>query len=542
MNHFLLKILDAFRFVYQGLNVNYPQLRAIVEIKLITDNRRQIVSYRRKDNQEASNTFVWTLFFYFLFGGFVALALFGIHSLILSMIMFFSYVMVMIAMTLITDFSAILLDTSDNTIVLPRPVSSKTLWVARLTHIFLYLGQITFVLCAIPALVVLLKHGVIMLALFLAATILSAITAVFITNTFYLLILQFANEEKLKNVINYFQIMMAIFIMGGYQLLPRVAGNMDLWEYDFEIKWWAFITPPVWMAGTMELFYLQAYDGTHIALAACAVFVPLFGIHIVNEYLTPVFGRKLGVMSSETKRINGRSTRSLIHRISGWITRNPLERGAFEFIYHMLGRDRKIKLKIYPTYGYVIIFGLILITTWNNLPDTQYYLALLYLTFMLLQVSFYELPYSDDFKASWIYYSAPLERPGFILTGTLKAIIIRLFMPGYVVTSSVVLFIWGIQALDDAIFGFFNNILMLMIVALINKRSLPFSIATSLRNQSGSFIRSMIMLIFIGLLGFTHYMLSQNTIWLLSSIPIQWLIILILYRAYQKTTWNHLTV
>ena len=70
------------------------------------------------------------------------------------MIVFYTYIMVMISMTLITDFSSILLDTSDNTIILPRPVDSRTLFAARLTHILLYLGQLGLGLTVIPAIVV----------------------------------------------------------------------------------------------------------------------------------------------------------------------------------------------------------------------------------------------------------------------------------------------------------------------------------------------------------------------------------------------------
>ena len=92
-------------------------------------------------------------------------------------------------------------------------------------------------------------------------------------------------------------------------------------------------------------------------------------------------------------------------------------------------------------------------TTWNNLPDTEYHLMLLYLMFMVLQVTLHEIPYSDEFKASWVYFSAPLEKPGEILSGTIKAMFVRLFVPGYVIISVFVLIVWGPKALDDILFG-----------------------------------------------------------------------------------------
>jgi hypothetical protein len=551
MNSILLKILDLFQSLFRLIGVNYSQLRAIVSTKLIMDNRRQLVSYRRKDNQEPENTFLWTMFFHCVFGGFIALGLYGIPSFILSMIMFFSYIMVMIAMTLITDFSAILLDTSDNTIILPRPVDSRTLFVSRVVHIFLYIGQITVGLSVLPALVILLKYGAVVFILFIFATLLSVITSVFITNALYLLILQFANEEKLKNVINYFQIVMAVFIMGGYQLLPRLAGRFDLQEFYFEITWWSFIAPPVWMGAFLEMYYLKIFDFGHIALTACALIIPVAGYYLVNRYLTPVFTRKLGVMGTETQQVRPKTEKkNFATKVSGWLTFSALERAAFEMIYHVLGRDRKIKLKIYPTFGYVIVFALIFTfrgeddfaTTWNNLPDTQYHLLMLYFAFMILQVAFHELPYSDDFKASWVYFSTPIQKPGDILTGTLKAVIIRLFVPGYLLISLVVMTIWGAQAADDVVFALFNNIIMVLIILLVNKRSLPLSIAPNVRNQAGNFIRSLLMVILVGVLGVSHYLLAKNTLILIAAIPAQWLMIYILYSVYRKTSWDQLTL
>src|SRR5688500_9790278 len=183
------------------------------------DNRRQLVAYR-KTKKEAANTFGTTLFFYAVFGGFVSLAMYNIQSFMFSMIVFFTYIMVMVSMTLITDFSSILLDTSDNTIILPRPVDSRTLFAARLTHILLYLGQLAFGLSIIPAIVVLVQHGGWILLAFLVLIGLAIVTSVVITNALYLLLMQFTSEEKLKSIINYFQIVMAIFIMAGYQILP----------------------------------------------------------------------------------------------------------------------------------------------------------------------------------------------------------------------------------------------------------------------------------------------------------------------------------
>ena len=547
--------MDLFAGIFRSAGVDYDQLRAIVATKLKMDNRRQVVVYRRKEKKEGGNTFAFTLFFYAIFGGFVSLAMYNIPSFILSMIVFFTYIMVMVSMTLITDFSSILLDTSDNTIILPRPVDSKTLFAARLTHILLYLGQLAIGLSIIPSVVVFVQYGWIVFGGFWVAVGLSILTALFATNASYLFIMQFASEEKLRSIINYFQIVMAIVIMAGYQILPRMIERIDAKAFVFDIQWWSFLLPPIWMAGSMETLAYRLTDPAHLGLIFCAFVLPAIGIYVVNKFLSPAFNKRIATLgggAAETgKERIGKS--SALSKISKWITRTPEERATFDVIFKILGRDRKIKLKIYPSFGYIAVFGLIfmmrsqedLATTWANLPETQYHLMLLYLTFMVLQVALYEIPYSDDFRGSWVYFSSPLADPGQILVGTLKAICVRLFFPGYLIISTFVLAVWGLRAIDDVVIALFNNFLMLMALAMINKRHLPLSMAPDVRAQSGNLARSILTFLLIGALGTTHYLLTlvtNKSIFMAAVVPLQIVTLYVALRAYKRTRWDQISL
>jgi ABC-2 type transport system permease protein len=551
MERYLLKFLNVFAWAFRLMRVDFGQLQAIVAVKLLTDNRRQHISYRRASQEEKGNAFLMTLFFYSIFGVFIAFAILALPSFILSMIVFFSYLMVMVAMTLITDFSSILLDTSDNTIILPRPVDGKTLFVARTTHILLYLGQLTIALSLAPMVAVWVEYGVTQFLLFVVGILLSIMSSVFITNGCYLLILQFASEEKLKNIINYFQIIMAVSIMGGYQILPRILERLDINSFVFEVQWWHFLLPPVWIAAGLEAVYKGLTDTGHLGLALFALVIPPTGLFLVNTYLTPVFNRKLGMIGSgvEGKEKTKSEKSSFIDSVSRWITFSQLERGAFDLIYKILGRDRKFKLKIYPTFGYIAIFGLLFLMrgqknledTWSNLPYTHLYLMLMYMTFMVLQIALYEIPYNDDFKASWVYFSTPVDSPGEILSGMLKAIFVRLFLPGYFVIAVFVFFIWGNQVLDDLLYGLFNNFLMLTIIATVNKRHLPLSMAPHLRSQTGNFLRSLLTFVIIAVLALSHYLLTKKPFLLLGAIPFQLALIYFLVRRYKRTTWDQIS-
>ncbi len=551
MDNFLLKILDLFKGVFTFLKIDYQLLRAIVKVKLSMDNRRPAISFQRKQKANPGNQFIMTLIFYSIFGCFIALGLIAVPSFMLGMIIYFSFIMVITIMTLITDFSSILLDTADNTIILPCPVDSRTLFAARSTHIALYVGQLALALSIVPIIAVTYKYGIIMLIAFLITTTLAIIIAILLTNAFYLLLLQFSSEEKLKNIINYFQILMAVFIMGGYQLLPRMVGRLELETFVFEIQWWHYFLPPIWMSGALEALYHSQYDLHHFGMITCAVVVPILGTYMVNQYLTPVFSKKLGVLGGGNEQIeNSEKSDGVLRNLSGWITRNPIEKGSFELVSKLLSRDRKIKLKIYPVFGYLLIFGLLILirnredlsTTWANLPSTEAYLILIYLSFIVLQTALFEITYSDDFNASIIYFTSPLDNPGEILSGTLKAIFIKLFIPAYFFICTFISFVWGISIIDDLIYGMINNFMMFLVLALVGKRYLPFSLAPNLRTQSGNLARGFTLLLVTGSLGFLHYLLTMVNFLVIVAIPIQLTVTYFLLRHYKKTQWARITL
>ena len=164
---------------------------------------------------------------------------------------------------------------------------------------------------------------------------------------------------------------------------------------------------------------------------------------------------------------------------------------------------------------------------------------------MVLQVAWNEIPYTDDFKASWIYYSAPLNLPGEILAGTIKAICLRLFFPSFIAIGAFVLLIWGYKVIDDIVIALFNNFIMMLMVAMMNKRYMPLSMAPDLKAQSGNLMRSILTMFAVGALGLSHFLLSlltQQSIYLLGIIPLQIGLLYVMFRKYKQTSWKQITL
>lgn len=544
MSAVVLGLLDLFQKVFKILGVDYLQLRSIVEAKLLMDNRRHVIGYNRRQTAAPKNTFLTTFLIYILFGCFPAAMILFFPSLTLSLIFFFSYLMMMITMTLITDFSSVLLDTSDNTILLPRPVDGRTLFVARIVHIFAYLAQLSLGLSIAPIIAIGVYEETTVFLAFVAGILLSVLFALAFTNALYLLILRFTSEDKIRNIINYLQIGMTILVVGGYQLGPRMIARME--GQSFEIDRWSLLIPPAWMTGMVEAVQSDTWDGLHAGLTFLAVSMPITAVYLVNKYLSPAFSRKLVSLEStggQSAVQPMRNTRiPFYRRISGILTSSRTEQSAFELTYALLGRDRKLKLKIYPAFGYLAVFaGIFLIRGPQAFGGGQYYhLAMIYMILLVLQMVMREIAYSDDYKASWIFFVAPVAKPGEILAGTLKAVFLRLFLPGYIFIMVAVFITSGTSTaiIIDVIAGFLNICILLLLMLILRDQHIPFSLAPSMRAQSGRFARMLLTTVLMLAMGLLHYTLIQWPMILLAAMPVQVAVIILLSRQYRSVQWN----
>lgn len=83
---------------------------------------------------------------------------------------------------------------------------------------------------------------------------------------------------------------------------------------------------------------------------------------------------------------------------------------------------------------------------------------------------------------------------------------------------------------------------MLIILAVINKRYLPLSLAPNVRSQTGNLMRGILTFIMIAILGAGHYLLTKKPMLLMSIMPFQLGAVYFLYRSYRKTGWNRISL
>jgi hypothetical protein len=211
-------------------------------------------------------------------------------------------------------------------------------------------------------------------------------------------------------------------------------------------------------------------------------------VFIVISFLAPGFSLSIARMeiaesSGDKDQKKRRERRNLPDFFSRLFTFNPAERAAFQLSWRLSSRDRKFKLKTYPTFGYMLIIAFVLtlfeegeiLQKIQALPSTQKYIIFLYIGCIIIPIVVLAQRFSDQYEAAWIYHALPFSRPGDILKGSLKAMIFKYGLSVFIPLMILVILVWGPQVIDDIVLAFMNLIISSLVLAFIGKSDLPFS-------------------------------------------------------------------
>ncbi|GGA48862.1 hypothetical protein [Paenibacillus physcomitrellae] len=524
-----LKLLDKIRAPLEKIGVQYPELRLILQVKLTMDGRRvptvgagmfsrskerngsdnQLSSQRFGEELETGNRFIRSLWLYVLIGLVLLPFMLIGDNYLFQMSVSFSILFFMVTSSLISDFSSVLLDIRDKTILLSRPVNAKTINLAKMIHILIYLSYITAAVTLPSLIAALFKHGFVFLLVYLAEIILMDFFIVALTALLYFLVLRLFNGEVLKDIINYVQIGLTIVLMVGYQLVFRLF-DLSGFAVHFEPKIWQYLLPPVWFAGPFEVLFNGEHSGIYVSFALLALLVPILSL-TVYTLLMPRFEQHLQKLSEQGD--GGRNRTSHFHkRLGSWICRTKEEAVFFDFASIMLRRERDFKLKVYPSLGLSIVFPFIFMLinfkegkNWAEISSGQSYLFIYFCTIMVPTVIM-TLKYSGNYKGAWIYTTAPLIQIKDLYKGTLKAFLMRLLLPLFLVEAIIFMAIFGLRILPDLLVVLLVIFLYTYISFLLIGRELPFSRRFETVPEEGAGMKTLGLLAILGVFALLHFL------------------------------------
>ncbi|RKR81169.1 hypothetical protein BDD43_1313 [Mucilaginibacter gracilis] len=556
-----LWVIGLFNGVFERSGINTVQLNLILKTKLLIDERRPKGMFvgKRKTEQAAKVTTAtsWgTILVTMLMGAFYGVLLFVFKAPMLGEAAYFLFFMVLMSLTLITDFTNVLIDVRDQYIIMPRPVNDRTVSMARILHITIYVMRLAL-LQGIPGMIMVgFIDGVAAVPLFFLQIIEATMFTIFMVNMVYMLLMRSVSPQRVKDIVSYFQIGFSIIIFAIFRM-PRLFDMKSIADMTLLNHAWAWFLPPVWIAALNEaLIHFARANYTVFAMATIGVIVPFLSIWIVARVLAPGFNRTLAIMASSDG--NGVSVQpkgvkkvGFIDKIANRLAPDPIENAGFRITWKLAARTREFKMKVYPSFAYVPVYFVYIVLNfkgdsfadgYQQLKNSSSYIFLLYMCTFVLSLILQNIAQADKYKPAWVYYALPIEKPGKILAGMYKAIISLYFLPYYIILSAIAVAVWGPAILNDILLAFFLNQAYGIILALFLVKGLPFSRPVLAKRAGGKGFISLFILLFAAVLGFGHYLLARWEIVIWIAVPIAALANWLMFNYYRKQTWEDIEI
>lgn len=531
---FSLKILDLFRPLFEAFGVEYEKMRLIVSMKLTLDKRKN-------NSSENKNSLMQSVILYLVIGLVASRIIVMPIDIMTKMTVLFALIFVMLLTCFITDFSSVILDTYDRHIIGITDVKDITLNMAKIVHIIIYISIISLSISAFSILMILMAYNIGFCLLFILCIILMDFLLIMMTSVIYYLLIKIFKGEKLKDVLNLFQIFMILVFSIMYYFITSSLSDIQI-NYTFSINAYDLFIPFMWFASLFCVIFYGKIQTLYIIMAILGIIVPILSILIYIK-LTPAFERNLDKLEQVSyNEKDSKSKKSFVSKLANKICKNNEEKSFFEFIYTNLSRDREFKTRVYPTLASGIIMPLVLLfVTYDRSMSIMEYLKSLsttnnflniYLAVILLQNCILLLKYSKEYEASFIYDVLPISKKKNIYSAEFKVIIIKLFVPVFIMIGIPYLILFKAKFIVHLLIAFVSTIFISMGTFRVNDKSLPFSEDYAVTANTSNFLNIIKSIVFVGVAVLLHYLIILKAPYIFS---VAYLILLILIM---KIIWN----
>ncbi|MPN37336.1 hypothetical protein SDC9_184853 [bioreactor metagenome] len=114
---------------------------------------------------------------------------------------------------------------------------------------------------------------------------------IIITALMYFVILKIFSGEKLKDMINAFQILFLLVFIVGYQFVGRAFTFVDF-NFVYKPSVWHLLMPPMWFASNFNTISGTNVDNLIKVMSGLSIVIPIISI-IAYIKLIPVFENNL---------------------------------------------------------------------------------------------------------------------------------------------------------------------------------------------------------------------------------------------------------
>ena len=446
------------------------QWRALVWVSLITD-LRQLKGSGIGIARAAAGSLGGALLSQLLYGAFCAAIIAVLPNVFASSVIYFTMLLATIGLALLVDFTAVVLSPDDSVQLAPRPVDSRTFFVARLTSIIGFSLLLTAPFALLPALAYVFRYagGSVAAALVsVAAAVTCAVLVPLIVVLLFLALVQVIPAARLHRALGYVQFLLSFVFIGAFFLLSRTTRALDAMRLEKAAA--IYINPAAWLAAWIEIAERRATAADWIAAAAPLVLIGVAGL-LVRSKLSLAYAERLSTMFVNRPRAATR------RQSAPYLILGPAHHAIGLLAAAQFRTDQKFRLGVLGILPLTVIYLLVGFNE-EDRPEQMLrepllvYYAVLFFPVMLRQF----LVSSESWRASWIFHAAPMAFDE-VIVGLKNTVVSHFLLPYLSLVMLLLGWLYPRPPFELLMHGLVIGLLShaLLTADLILNPSLPFS-------------------------------------------------------------------
>jgi hypothetical protein len=347
----------------------------------------------------------------------------------------------------------------DGDVLYWRPISARTLFLARALHVLTYVGILSFAQAVVPAVV--LAAGAPRAAwVFVSVIAAGWLNAIWVTAVALLLhaaVLRRLTTEKLHDLLTAFQLVFMIAFVAAYQLVtPELLRPVSDWMGG---GWRSWLLPAVWF-GALPGLVRDGWDSGLAGRAAAGAVALGVAVAFAIGRLAPRYESTLAALGGAA---GGPARASRLARgldaLGAYVGGPPLRRAGFDFLLAQLRGDRRTRAALWLSMGLplgALIAAVVgsrgvnpygpeargLPAAWqgDQLPLALFMSA--YLACLSLLGVAQGLARSTHWRGAWVFHAAPIRRYEEFCLGLGVAVAASTLVPVFAIQAALLLAVW----------------------------------------------------------------------------------------------------
>ncbi len=466
--------------------VDRRQLKTLLKIAYRTDLRGSNNPFRGYGQKQSNFPPILGLILMKLFLGlFLSAIMWKIDSPFFGAITVNIAILIFISLTILLEFSNLIISPDDYPIISPHPVNSKTFFFAKAIHFVVYVTILATAIIIIPAVMAAIRFKIWWLGpvIFVSSWGMAMAASLFFI-LFYTVALKIINRDRMQRLLGYAQLLFVTVIYAGYIILPRMIEKVTSIDVTSVDALWLYFTPPAWFAAWPALS--TGDSRLEIILAAIAGVIALaIMARISVSRLSMQYALTLNNTVEQMEKSQAAAPKGFFARLVE-STSSSEDRAVWKLIRAQFKYDNRFKmtiLTILPLTVFYVYMGLqdsgrLIDPFVGSLEDSSgsgnylLYIAVGMFPFMIIMGT----AYSPSAAASWVFFASPANKTNLVMSSARFTVVY--FCIPYLALLTVILGYFFGNYLHGVLHCFilFLMLLTLVRVFVLLMPNLPFSI------------------------------------------------------------------